>query len=55
MRMSDLVCMTKEEAAAHEKEVLRGGVAPESIYEDQVVRLVQRRLQEEALYDQYRI
>ena len=54
LRMSDLVCMTKEEASAHEKEVLKEGKAPESIYEDEVVRLVRRRRQEEALYDQHR-
>ena len=55
LRLSDLVCMTKEEAVAHEKEVLKEGKVPESIYDDEVVRLVQRRMQEEALYDQYRV
>ena len=47
LRLKDLVCMTKEEASAHEKEVLSGGHPPEEVYGQDVLRLVQRRTQEE--------
>ena len=52
--LSDLVCVTKEEAVIHEKEVLMGGKAPEEVYESDVVRLVKRRRHEEQYYSQYR-
>jgi len=52
--LSDLVLMTKEEAAAHEKEVLKGGKAPESIYDKGVLEIVERRRQEERHYQRYR-
>jgi len=54
LSLSDLVLMTKEEAAAHENEVLRGGKAPESIYSEEVLQLVERRKDEERQYQQYR-
>lgn len=50
----DLVCMTKEEAAVHEKEVLKGGKSPEAVYDENVLRLVQRRMAEERVFDVYR-
>ena len=53
-RLSDLVCMTKEEAADHEKKVLADGAQPEDIYEAEVVALVERRLNEEQAMDRYR-
>lgn len=52
--LSDLVCMTKEEAAVHEKEVLVGGKPPEEVYAGDVVRLVEKRRYEEKHYSQYR-
>ena len=54
LSLNDLVCMTKEEAAIHEKEVLKGGKAPGGIYSNDVVRLVERRRIEERHYHQYR-
>ena len=54
LSLDDLVCMTKEEATLHEKEVLRGGKSPESIYGEEVVRLVERRREEERHYRVYR-
>lgn len=51
---SELVCMTKEEAQAHEKLVLLGGRAHEGLYTSEVIRLVERRREEEALYSRYR-
>lgn len=44
LRLSDLVCMTREEAAQHETKVLGGKAMPEEVYEAEVVDLVRRRL-----------
>lgn len=52
--LNDLICMTKEEAAAHEREVLKGGRAPESFYSGDVVETVRRRREEERWYQKYR-
>ena len=52
--LSELVCMTKEEALVHEKLVLLGGRAVEGLYTPEVIQLVERRQQEEAHYDRYR-
>ena len=54
LRLRDLVCMTKEEAVVHEKEVLKGRKRPEDMYPSEVIRLVERRLREEQEYDGYR-
>ena len=52
--LRELVCMTKEEAAVHEKEILRGGRRPEEIYDDGVIQLVDRRMAEELAFERYR-
>lgn len=52
--LNELVCMTKEEAARHEKEVLGMGKAPEDVYSDAVLDLVRRRREEEAAYSRFR-
>jgi tRNA threonylcarbamoyladenosine dehydratase len=54
LRFSDLVCMTKEEAVVHEKEVLMGGKTAEEVYGGGVAHLVERRRREEQFYSQYR-
>ena len=54
LRLRELVCMTKDEAARHEKEVLKGDKTSEEMYEPSVVALVQSRLDEETQYDRYR-
>ena len=54
LSLDELVCMTKEEVARHEKEVLRGGKSPEAIYSEDMVRLVERRREEERFYRRYR-
>lgn len=54
LRLDDLVCMTKEEAAVHEREVLMGEKAPDDIYGTNVIELVEKRRQEERHYSQYR-
>ena len=51
---NELVCMTKEEAVAHEKEVLKGRKKPEDMYGSNVMELVERRRAEERIYQQFR-
>lgn len=53
-RLQELVCMTKEEASVHEREVLKGGRALEGMYSKKVIDLVAKRQKEEAQYDRYR-
>ena len=54
LSLNELVCMTKEEAALHEKEVLKGRQSPEAIYSPDVLQLVERRREEEKYYQPYR-
>lgn len=54
LKLSDLVLMTKEEAAVHYKEVLTGDKTPEELYDKSVLTLVDRRLEEEKIYEQFR-
>lgn len=54
MKLRDLVCMTKEEAQRHEREVLRGEKAPTDLYGDEVIKLVTRRRKEEAMFERFR-
>ncbi len=54
VRLRDLVCMTKEEAVRHEREVLRGGKRVEEVYDADVVELVRLRLVEEVAFERYR-
>ena len=54
LKLSELVCMTKEEAAVHEREVLKGLKTPEELYDKEVVELVEARIREEIGYEKYR-
>ncbi|KAL3471007.1 hypothetical protein BJX99DRAFT_238306 [Aspergillus californicus] len=51
---ADLVCMTKEEATRHEKEVLLGGNKVEELYSEEVIQKVKQRRKEMEFYEQYR-
>lgn len=53
-QLGDLVCMTKEEAMVHEREVLKGDKSPDELYSRDVIELVEKRRQEERHYSQYR-
>ena len=44
VRLRDLVCMTKEEAAVHETEVVRGSKRHEELYETETVESVEARI-----------
>jgi tRNA A37 threonylcarbamoyladenosine dehydratase len=48
--VGELVCMTKDEVAQHEKLVLKGNKTPEEVYDNKVVKLVEERMVEEAKY-----
>ena len=52
--LMDLVCMTKEEAIAHEQKVLLSRKQPEEVYDNAVVERVRHRLQQEEAYQSYR-
>lgn len=54
LELDELVCMTKEEAAKHEREVLRTGMRPEEMYAEETIRLVEERKAEERMYRKYR-
>lgn len=54
LKFDDLVCMTKEEAVSHERDILKGGKAPEDIYDESIVGLVKLRMAEEASFAKYR-
>ncbi|KAL3418840.1 putative ThiF domain protein [Phlyctema vagabunda] len=54
VKVLDLVCLTKEEAAIHEKQVIKGDLSPEDLYDPETLRLVEQRLEEERGYDRYR-
>ena len=52
--LGDLVCLTKEEAQRHEREVLRGDKDPEDLYGPEVLQLVSTRQQEELAFSRFR-
>ncbi|EDN02846.1 conserved hypothetical protein [Histoplasma mississippiense (nom. inval.)] len=52
--LKELVCMTKEEALRHEREVLKGGKAVEDLYDEKVIRKVEERIREQEVYERYR-
>ncbi|KAJ5536670.1 hypothetical protein N7513_009856 [Penicillium frequentans] len=54
LELTNLVCMTKEEAAYHEREVLRGGKKVEEVYDELVLQRVNLRRKEAEEYEQYR-
>lgn len=54
LELSELVLMTREEAAVHEKEVLSGGRKVDEVYEQDVIKLVEQRRKEERGYEKYR-
>lgn len=50
LQLGQLVCMTKDEANRHEKMVLKGDTKLEDLYDAEVIRLVESRMKEEALF-----
>lgn len=54
LKLKELVCMTKEEAKKHEKEVLKGGKSVEEVWGEEVVKRVRDRMEEEEVYERFR-
>lgn len=54
VRLSDLVCLTKEEATRHENEILKGDKKVEDIYDHETIEKVEGLLKEAAKYEKYR-
>jgi hypothetical protein len=54
VELDQLVCMTKEEAARHEREVLHDGKNVSEIYDAAVLQRVDMRKKEAQAYEQYR-
>ena len=54
LSLNELVCMTKEEAVGHEREILKGSRTPEEMYDTDVLQLVEKRRTEERYYHKYR-
>ncbi|CAP67572.1 uncharacterized protein PODANS_1_14670 [Podospora anserina S mat+] len=54
LRLRDLVCMTKEEAVRHQKEVLLGDKSLEDLYSQEVLELVERQQKEAEAYERHR-
>lgn len=52
--LKNLVCMTKDEAARHEREVHRGDKKVEDLYEEVVLQRVNLRRKEVEAYEEYR-
>lgn len=54
VRLRDLVCMTKEEAIRHEKEIFKAGKALDEVYDTETIARVEAKLAEAAKYEQFR-
>jgi tRNA A37 threonylcarbamoyladenosine dehydratase len=54
LQMKDLVCMSKEEAAKHEKEILKGDKKLEELYDAKVLKTVDERMREEEIFERFR-
>ncbi|EGR46807.1 uncharacterized protein TRIREDRAFT_65672 [Trichoderma reesei QM6a] len=54
IRLRDLVCMTKEEATRHEKEVFKAGKPVESLYDAETIQRVEERMKEAEKYEWFR-
>lgn len=46
VKLRDLVCMTKEEATRHEKEIFKAGKSLEEVYDKETIERVERKLKE---------
>lgn len=54
LKMSDLVCVTKEELKEHEKLVLKGEKTPEELYDAETVQCVEARIAEIKEWEKHR-
>ncbi|KAH6605270.1 hypothetical protein Trco_006977 [Trichoderma cornu-damae] len=54
IRLRDLVCMTKEEATRHEKEIFKADKALQQLYDEETIKRVEERMAEAEKYEWYR-
>ncbi|KAG6033309.1 hypothetical protein E4U41_006943 [Claviceps citrina] len=54
VRLRDLVCMTKEEATRHERDIFGAGKTLEQLYDQETIDRVETRLALAAKYEQFR-
>ncbi|KJZ75206.1 hypothetical protein HIM_05400 [Hirsutella minnesotensis 3608] len=54
VRLRDLVCMTKEEATRHEKDIFKAGKALAEVYDQETIARVEAKLAEAATYEPFR-
>lgn len=54
LKMSDLVCVTKEELKEHEKLVLKGEKTPDELYDAETVQRVEARIAEIKEWEKHR-
>ncbi|KAM3473603.1 hypothetical protein MY8738_008296 [Beauveria namnaoensis] len=54
IRLRDLVCMTRDEAARHEKQIFKAGVPLEDVYDAETIDRVERKMAQAAEYEKYR-
>ncbi|EGX91046.1 ThiF domain protein, putative [Cordyceps militaris CM01] len=54
IRLRDLVCMTKDEATRHEKQIFKAGVQVEDLYDTETIARVEKRMAQAAEYENYR-
>ncbi|KAG6014392.1 hypothetical protein E4U43_006578 [Claviceps pusilla] len=54
VRLRDLVCMTKEEATRHEREIFKAGKNLEQVYDQETIQRVEVKLASAAKYEQFR-
>lgn len=54
LQMKDLVLMTKDEAAKHEKKVLKGDKKLSELYDKRILKSVRRKMEEEEKFERFR-
>ncbi|KAJ4150500.1 hypothetical protein LMH87_011248 [Akanthomyces muscarius] len=54
IRLRDLVCMTKDEAVRHEKQIFKVGVPLEDLYDAETIARVERKMAQAAEYEKHR-
>ena len=54
LRLRDLVCLTKEEAANHDNKIFKQGMKLEDVYDSSTIARVEARLKEAAAYEDLR-
>lgn len=54
LRLSELVCMTRDEAIRHEKEIFKANKSIEEVYDKDTIERVEATLAEVKQYDQFR-